>query len=126
MGTLSGMMDVMRKTIMAALCGAAIIVPSVALADPPAAAPPHAPPVFAGAPTTQGAQGGTFTLNFTDLGRFEGVGRAPEPPWNMDLTPEQERRQARELAARNSAATDRVFLSFLRQLQNVAKPADSR
>jgi len=109
------MMDVMRKTMMAALSGAAIVLPSVALADPPAAAP-----------TTQGAQGGAFTLNFTDLGRFEGVGRAAEPPWNTDLTPEQERRQARQLEARNSAATDRLFLSFLRQLQAVDKAVDSR
>ncbi len=119
-------MDVMRKTMMAALSGAAIVLPSVALADPPAAAPPNVPPVFAGAPTTQGAQGGAFTLNFTDLGRFEGVGRAAEPPWNTDLTPEQERRQARQLEARNSAATDRLFLSFLRQLQAVDKAVDSR
>ncbi len=119
LGYNSGMMDVMRRTVMAALTCATVVLPSVALADPPAAEPPHAPPVFQGAPTTLGAQGGAFTLNFGDLGRFEGVGRAPGPRWNTDLTPEQERRQAREITARNNAATNRIFEAFLRQLQNV-------
>ncbi|MBC5821628.1 MAG: hypothetical protein GIX01_06575 [Candidatus Eremiobacteraeota bacterium] len=114
------MMDVVRTTMLAALTAAAIALPSVAAADPPAAEPPHAPPVFQGAPTTQGQQGGAFTLNFDDLGRFEGVGRAPEPPRNIDLTPGRERRQAGSLgASATNAATDKVFLSFLRQLRNV-------
>ncbi len=113
-------MDVMRATMMAALTSAAIVLPSVAVADPPAAEPPHAPPVFQGAPTTTGQQGGAFTVNFDDVGRFQGVGRAPEPRRNIDLTPGRERRQASSLAARaNNAATDQVFLGFLRQLRNV-------
>ncbi len=68
-------------------------------ADPPAAVAPDAAVVFIGAPTTQGSQGGEFTLNFDDLGRFEGVGRAPDHPGPFNLTPEEARRQARVRAA---------------------------
>ncbi len=113
-------MDVIRKTMMAALATTVTAFPAGALADPPAATAPIPPPVFVGAPTTQGPQGGAFTLNFDDLGRFEGVGRADEHAQPFGLTPEQQRAQARATSPQaQNAATDRIFLSFLRQLRTV-------
>lgn len=122
-------MDVMRKARVAALATVAMALPSGVLADPPAAVAPLPPPVFAGAPTTQGPQGGSFTVNFDGLGRFEGVGRADEhaQPFN-NLSSEEARRQARVTSsAAQNAATDHVFLSFLSQLRTVdAAPTNRR
>ncbi len=116
-----------RKTLAAAFGLALLAVPAAALADPPAASPPTPPSVFNGAPTTQGAQGGEFTLNFDSLGRFEGTGRPANHPGSFELTPEQQRRQARSRSsASSSAAVDRLFVSFLRQLRTVDVRQGSR
>jgi hypothetical protein len=115
-------------TILGAL-GAMLALPAAALADPPAVGAPAIPPVFVGAPTNDNPSAGEFTVNFDSTGRYLGTGSAPDAPLAFDLKPDAAPayRQARGNGptASEKRATDRLFVSFTRELRDEAAPSVS-
>ncbi len=107
----------------------AVSAPAAVMADPPAVGAPTIPGAFINSPTTQGPNGGEFTANFADNGRFESFGRVDQHYQAFDLTTARSRRQASARQKLNAKAeqsgVNGVFTSFTNQLRSIDE-SDSR